>query len=513
MKQLFAQLVEIWTGGTPAQRALGVLSALVVLLGIGGSIYLSTRPDYALLFGNLDPSDASQVVEEVRGAGVPAEVRGGGRDIFVPRQKISEMRMLVSAGGLPQGSGSGWELFDKSTFGVSDFVQNVTFRRALQGALARDIQSFDAVEKATVNITRPKRSAFLSNDQKPKASVIVKVRSGRSLSEENVLAIAHLISGAVEGLDSSDVKVMDSKMRLLSDEGSDGSVAAYGDKLQKLQLQEGENRRKQAQDQLDRMHIKADVRVAAEVEFQQIKQTTETVDPKGTVVEETVENRNSEPATSGIGGEVGTGAKIQDGLSLPSGGGLLSETDEKITSKYAFGKSVRSEDINTPRVKRLSVSLVVHTDHEDRLQEIEDLVKAAVMFDESRSDTLSSMVHEFEVGGGELPLDEDGGASMLPMLLERGVQIVGILGALFLLMKVLRAVDRKRPAVAEKSVDHVEHHRTAASPGSEHEHEPQVKEEPALVPGLEDLVRQSVASDPRAASRVLRTWISGGEVN
>ena len=515
MKQLFSQLSEIWTGGTPTQRMLGLLSGLVVLLGIGGSVYLSTRPDFALLFGNLDPSDASAVVEEVRGAGVEAQVRGGGRDVFVPRESVSEMRMLVSAGGLPRGAGgAGWELFDKSSFGVSDFVQNVTYRRALQGALARDIQSFEAVESASVNITRPKRSAFLSGDRNPKASVIVRTRNGRQLSEENVQAIAHLIAGAVEGLDSSDVKVMDAKMRVLT-EGDDDSLAAHADKQLQFRMREEEVRQRRAQEMLDRMQIKADVRVAAELEFQEIKETSETVDPQTVPLTETVENRSSKPADSGRGGPAGTEAKVKDGLSLPSGDGQIEESDEKITTTYTTSnRVVRSQNINTPKIKRLSVSLVVHQDHGERLAEIEDLVKAAVAFDESRNDTLRSMVHDFETALDETPVEEEGGTALLEMMLERGVQVIGILGALLLLLKILKSVDRK-PSVA-----------TSQHPGNASEQatmeavaraeQARVAEEQEVVATpitLNDIVRDTVSADPRAANRVLRTWINGGEFN
>ena len=120
-------------------------------------------------------------------------MRNDGRDVYVPRAQVSELRMLVSADGLPRGGGRGWELFDTSSFGVSDFVQNVNYRRALQGALERDIGSFDAIEAASVNISTPQRSPFLGDEIAPKASVMVRVRPGRSLAAQNVQAITHLV--------------------------------------------------------------------------------------------------------------------------------------------------------------------------------------------------------------------------------------------------------------------------------------------------------------------------------
>ncbi len=508
MKQLLSQFGGILTGGTPAQRLLAVLSALVVLLGMGGSVYLATRPDYALLFGSLDPADAAAVVEEVRGAGVSAEVRDGGRSVYVPRQDVSEMRMLVSAAGLPRGSGSGWELFDDSSFGVSNFVQNVTFRRALQGALARDIASFDAVEKASVNITAAQRSPFLDQDSPPKASVIVHARAGRKLTEENVRAITHFVSGAVEGLDPDNVRVMDSQGRLLTEgEKEPGAVAA--DNLLAYRLREEEVRRKRAQELLDSKQIKADVRIALDAEFQQIKETSEKLDPKGPVLSETVESRSVTPAAARTGGPAGTEAKIAEGAGAAAAASGGVEKDETITTEYGQSRTVRSQETNTPKILRLGVSMILHPDHQSQLTEIEELIKAAVMFDEQRGDTFRSLVHAFAPPESEaLPADE-GGMLFLPMILERSVQVLGILGALFLLFKILKSAERRAPRPAgRRAAGDAE----AAPLPRAAQVETSGATAPASLP-LHDAIKATVEHDPGAATRVLRTWLRGEDLN
>ncbi|MBI4880489.1 MAG: flagellar M-ring protein FliF [Planctomycetes bacterium] len=509
MKQLLSQFGGILTGGTPAQRVLAALSALIVLLGIGGSVYLATRPDYALLFGSLDPADAAAVVEEVRGAGVSAEARDGGRSVYVPRQQVSEMRMLVSAAGLPRGTGSGWELFDDASFGMSNFVQNVTFRRALQGALARDIASFDAVEKASVNITAGQRSPFLDDDSPPKASVIVHTRSGRKLSEENVRAIAHLVSGAVESLDPGDVRVMDAQGHLLT-EGEKDPGAAAADNLLAYRLREEDVRRKRAQEMLDSKQIKADVRIALDAEFQQIRETSEKLDPKGPVLSETVESRSVSPAASRTGGPAGTEAKIAEGADAVAAASGGVEKDETVTTEYGQSRTVRSQETNTPKILRLGVSMILHPDHQSQLAEIEELVKAAVMFDEQRGDTFSSMVHAFAPPEEAAPVADEGGMSYLPMILERAVQVLGILGALFLVFKILRTAERRtpRPAPGRRASAEAE---AALAPRGLQAEAPGLAAQAALP--LHDAIKATVEHDPGAATRVLRTWLRGEDLN
>ncbi len=502
MKELWRQLVAIWSGGTPSQRVMASLSGVVAVVGVVASIYLATRPDFALLFGNLEPTDAAMIVEQVRDAGVVADVRDGGRSVYVPRDRVSEMRMNASAGGLPRGGNEGWELFDNSTFGVSDYVQNINYRRALQGELARNIESFEAVERAAVNISRPKRSPFVGDDTRPKASVIVHTRGSRTLSAENVRAITHLVSGAVEGLPADEVRVVDGRGRLLTDGESD-TLAAAADKQLEFRVREEEVRRERAQAMLDRMQIKADVRVAVEVEFQNIRETSELFEPKGTVLSETVQSRTMKPAGSSAG-PAGTEAKIS-GVAASSGGPMpTEENDETTTTTYGTGRRVTSQDIQSPRVRRLAVSLVVHADHNDRLSEIEELVKAAVLFDETRDDQLRSMVHEFTVGDVvEAPVDE-GVPWIVQVVLERVVQVAGVLGALFLLFRMLRGAESKR--VAREAVASIP---SPTSALAAERVEPEAVEEIFSGASLKESVRSTIESDPGTATRVLRSWLKG----
>ncbi|MFG0320472.1 MAG: flagellar basal-body MS-ring/collar protein FliF [Planctomycetota bacterium JB042] len=509
MKDLLDQLASIWTGGSPTQRALAVLSAVVVALGVGSSVYLSTRPDFALLFGNLEPSDAAEVVERVRGAGVEARVEDGGRSVYVPREQVAEIRMVVSAAGLPRGGARGWELFDDSAFGVSEFVQNVNLRRALEGELARSIRSFDAIDDATVKISAPRRSPFVGDERKAKASVVIDPRAGRQIGLENVRAIEHLVSGAVEGLEIDQVRVLDTRGRVLSQTHEDPLAAAASTQMDYRLKREAE-RRRTAQEMLDRMGVVADVRVALELDFQQVSETSEKFDPTGTVLSETLDNSSTRPATVSNGGPAGAEAKI-DGESLPSSASALTEeTKETITSTYGVGKTVRSQQRLAPEVRRISVSLVVQKEFEDRMAEIVDQVKAAVGFVEGR-DVVKSMAHDFKLPEAEEVVETAPESTLVRDVAERGIQLLGILGALYLVLRILKTIERReRPATpaapaAEATASAGETARPAAAAAAD--------AAPLESPRVEDLVRQSVERDPAAAARVLRGWLHEGDPN
>lgn len=504
MKELVEQLKTIWTDGTASQKAFAMLSGVVVVCGLSASVFLATRPDFALLFGNLDPSDASQVVEAVRATGVEVEVRDGGRSIFVPRAAVAETRMTVSAQGLPRGGSKGWELFDGSAFGVSEFVQNINLRRALEGELARTIRSFDSVSEAQVKISAARRSPFVGDDRPAKASVVITPRSGRELGAENVSAIEHLVAGAVEGLGPDNVRVIDTRGRVLSRPHEDPMTAVASTQMD-YRLKQEADRRRTAQEMLDRMGVQADVRVALEMDFQQVNETSEKYDPTGTVTSETIDNKSSMPAAVVKGGATGASAIVDGNNVLPASSGTTEETEETITSTYSVGKTVRSQQRITPQITRISVSLVVHEEHQERMNEIEEQVKAAVGYVDGR-DVIRSMAHAFKAPEVvEAPVEE-GGPGLMSMILERVVQILGILGALYLVLRILRTVEKRQeaPVADGDGLDVM----VGAAAG-----EPEFETPQADSPKVEDLVRVSVEQDPAGAARILRGWLHEGEPN
>ena len=533
MKQLLQQVGSIWSEGTPTQRFLGGLSLLVVAVGLWAAVYLSTRPDYALLFGNLEPADAAQVVDVVEGTGVRVDVRAGGRSVFVPREQVAEMRMRVSSAGLPRGSGTGWELFDKSSFGVSDFEHSVMYRRALEGELSRSISTFEAVDSARVSITKPKRSPFVSSNRVAKASVVVRTMHSRELSRDNVAAIRHLIAGAVEGLEPNRVSVLDTRGKVLSEPESDSLTAGAGNQVE-LQQQVESYLVEKAQAMLDQVGVRAVVQVALDLDFQQMRKTSEIYEPEGRVLSETIQSNSSKPASIASEGPVGAESKIDGGLALASGATPPSESNEEtIKTEYTIGRTVKSEENTAPNVRRMTVSMFLHQDHDASLAKIENLVKTAVGFDPARGDQMESMTIDFGEVAVEEPVAEDPGAPGWMWMVERGIQVLGVLGALFILFRALRSTDRaavarRRGAAPARQGDPALAGVDLGQPGATFDPSTLTEEQRVAAgipvgvgaegadgaPGtLRDVIRTSVESDPTAATRVLRNWLREGNPN
>lgn len=507
MKDVLFQLQAIWKNASGAQRAFGVLGIAVLAFGLSFAVWMSSRPDMALLFGNLDEADAGAIVDKVRQAGVAAEIRQNGRAVFVPRESIAEMRMLVSKDGVPNGGAKGFELFDQSDFGVSDFEQNVKLLRALQGELAKSIMGFDAIESAKVSISRPKRSAFASRDQKAKASVLVGLRSGRSLSRENVRAIVNLVCGAVEGLEARSVAVVDHEGRVLSDT-TDDSVASQANTQFDLRQREEEYLSAKAQEQLDRIGVKADVRVACDMDFQNVRETQERYSPEDrAILSEKTESKTSKSGSGNPGGTTSANAQLQQENTLGASGETSEETEESGAAHFVPSKTLRSSEQAGARVSRLSVSLVLHKDHDAERQQIEEIVKRAVGFDESRTDSITTIVREFTAVEDPMETIDPGGSALVPMLLERGVQVLGILGALFIVLKIVKSAQSTRStAVAASAQGGAQ----AAAPVPVDE---ESEEDIADLFKLRERVNQSVTTNPVTAARVLREWLRDGGNN
>jgi len=218
---------EVWQRAPLPQRVL-LLVVLAACVAAGGLlIHWARQPKMALLYSRLDPQEAASIVEKIRDADVPYELKGGGTAVYVPEDKVYSLRLSLASQGLPAGGHEGYRLLDEEKIGASPFSQRVTYIRAVAGELARTIEMIDGVAAAKVHIAQPAPSLFGGPESKTKASVALKLRGGGRLAPESVSAIVHLVAGSVEGLDPANVVVADSAGELLSgkvnDEMADGA--------------------------------------------------------------------------------------------------------------------------------------------------------------------------------------------------------------------------------------------------------------------------------------------------
>ena len=215
LTQLGQHLLSIWKQLGLNQRITIVTATAVVFVGLAAMAFWSSRPDFALLYGKLDDGEASKIVAALDESKIPYQARGS--SIYVPSDKVYQVRMQMASKGIPRGDGVGFEIFDKANFGISDFVQRANYTRAVQGELARTISQLDQIESARVMIVMPENRLVIDNGRKPTASVFVRVRGNGPLAASAVNSIRFLVANSVEGLQVNNVSVVDNLGNVLSE--------------------------------------------------------------------------------------------------------------------------------------------------------------------------------------------------------------------------------------------------------------------------------------------------------
>jgi flagellar M-ring protein FliF len=200
----------------PRQLATIVLMAAAVVAGVVGFSRWQRDASMKPLYAGLSPEDASAIVQKLREGGVDYKISDNGSGVLVPEDKVAELRLEMAGQGLPKTGRIGFEIFDKTNFGITDFAEHVNYRRALEGELERSVMAISEVQQARVHVTLPKDSVFTDAREPAKASVLVGLRPGTRLSSANVIAITNLVSSAVEGLSPESVSVVDTNGNLLS---------------------------------------------------------------------------------------------------------------------------------------------------------------------------------------------------------------------------------------------------------------------------------------------------------
>lgn len=328
----------------------------------------SQQPDMQVLFANLTAEDAGAIVEKLKETKVPYEVGAGGASILVPSAQVHDLRLQLAGQGLPHGGGVGFELFDRTTVGMSEFVQKLNYRRALQGELARTISQMPEVERARVHLAVPERRLFSAEQDKTRASVVLSLRRGGALSKTQVQGIVHLVASSVEGLQPQNVTIVDGHGRLLSEAADDGPTRLSGSQHEYQRSLE-----KDVESRIQTMleHIvgtgKAVVRVSSVLDFRQVELTEERFDPNGQVVRSEQRNQEKSSGTSGVAGGVpGVGSNVPSGQQAPppSQSSSNSTQSKNETLNYEISRTVSRIIEPTGTIKKLSVAVLVDGTYE-----------------------------------------------------------------------------------------------------------------------------------------------------
>jgi flagellar M-ring protein FliF len=358
-------------------------------------VYFTNQEDYRVLFSNLAGDDAASIVTKLKDKKIPYQISPSGDIISVPSGKVSELRLELAASGLPHGGGVGFEIFDSKTLGATEFEQQLNYRRALQGELARTINSLDEIQQSRVHIALPKESLFIDQQRKPTASVTVKLKSGRKLKQPQIEGIGHLVASSIEGLSPDDVMIVDSQGNILSKGQGDSKLARLSSSQIEYQRGMEKDMANQIQTMLESVvgQSKAVVRVNADLDFRITEKTEEIYDSESPVVRST--QKQTDRST---GSGKGSG-------SITSIGPEKEKMDE--TVNYEINRTVSKTVMPVGEIKKLSIAVLVDgiyqkndkgiASYQERpkkeLESLEDLVRKTSGFNAQRGDqvVVSSM--------------------------------------------------------------------------------------------------------------------------
>jgi flagellar M-ring protein FliF len=416
MEEIKKNLLALWKGLSPQRRVSLIGSFLLSLAVLSAVVYFASKPRLTLLYGGLAPAEAGKVTDYLDQKKISYDVTDGGRAIEVPAQEVYAARMGLAAQGIPtqSDSGVGFELFDKPTFGESDFMQRANYYRALQGELARTIKQLDEVQNARVLIVVPEDKLFGQDHQDAKASVFVQLQPGRSLTGSQLQAIRFLVANGVEGLQPEHVAVIDSNGRAMADSDT-GSVNGDGQvtgKERQARADLEQYLEQKAQSMLDQVlgPGQAVVRVASEIDYSALQETSERYDPKNSAIKTETSTTESSTTQSASGGNgAGVAANSSASGSSSDGGKSNDEKKEDTSNTYEVSKTVDTKSIGAGAIKRLTIALMLNQRKTttgtgatatskpaprtpQEIAEIENIVKAAVGFTNSdtRQDTIAT---------------------------------------------------------------------------------------------------------------------------
>jgi flagellar M-ring protein FliF len=455
--------------------------ALLAGAAFYGFSYWHRESDFRPLYTSLPPEDAGAVVQKLKEMGSEYRVSDGGGTVLAPSARVAELRLEMARAQLPRAGRIGFELFDKTNLGATDFAEQVNYRRALEGELERSVSSLASVEQARVHITFSKESVFLDTQTPAKASVLLKLGVGARMTPQNIAAITHLVSSAVEGLLPDAVSVMDMQGNLLNrphspaseSDGVSDTVTEYRQQIERDLLRKIEST---LQPLLGAGRYQAGVSVECDLTSGEVNE--ELLDPTKSVM---LASQRSEDSSANLAsaGVPGTASSLPRAAPRTTalGAGLQRKT-ENIT--FQSSRTVRRTRIPQGVVRRVSVSVLLDQDvrwekngnalrrvldapSPEKMKAIRDLVAGLVNLQAERGDQVVVETLAFEStlkappppspttpapsvpGGWPIPVPEK---YKRVVLLGAGALAILVLVVAVVLFVVMRKRRRRRKAAA-----------------------------------------------------------------
>lgn len=502
----------------------GVFIALILLM------VSSSTSDFAVLYSSLPPEDAGRIVEYLKESGVKYKLSSGGSTVMAPSDRVYELRMELASKGFPQGAGAGFELFDKTNFGATDFTQKVNYTRALQGELARTIMALNPVELARVHIVIPEERLFSEQQRPTTASIVLKLKPGTYILDAQVRGVVNLVASAVQGLSPEFITVVDTDGNMMWRGG--GASTAQGPSTGAMTTAQLEAKMSFEQEMQRRVETmldralgigKAVVRVYADINFDSTERASEIYQPVAgglgiPIAEQTTEEqrRSDGPA---VGGVAGTPSNVEGYPIVTGAAGSKSDyTRTDRTINYEVSKVVEKAVIAPGKVERISVAAMVDgVLTQDKQETIKQVISAAVGIRTERGDEIAVTGMEFARGASDIDLSEaeaDAAKIDRRAFIMRLVKILApiILGLLVLIfaLSFLRFL-RSRPDYAPEQavgrrVDEVlaQELPPVALSAEQQKARDDEKRRAEVRQSVENLAR----TKPQDAAKILETWMA-----
>jgi len=460
-------------------------------------------PSYETLYTGLEPTEAGEVVSKLKEEKVSYRLENGGTTIAVPRSDIYDVRLRLASEGIPRTGNMGYEIFDKTNLGMTEFLQKVNYRRALEGELAKSISGIRGVKSARVHIVIPETRLFRETQQDATASVVLALGGAGGLSAQQVEGIVYLISASVEGLSPDNVTILDSAGRMLSARKFGNDMGALTSSQLEIRKQVESYLEAKAQSMVDPVvgNGKAVIKVSADLNFEQVEQTIENYDPDNLSVrsEERVTESSSETPDPQAAGKT------------------VSNSSENTVTNYEVNRTIQHVVNSVGNIDRLWVSILVDGTYknvegtdgvtrefqprgQDDLNRIANIVKGAIGFDSDRDDVIKIETAPFAQENLDYSEPFFTNQRIDDWLRIGGRLLMGFLAVMIFLKlrKWIMGIMEEQKILAK---------RRAAEREAQRKREellPRIQKEPKLVDHIKDIAKEK----PEEIAKVVKTMMS-----
>lgn len=384
MNEFFQKMLEIWNNFSSGKKTAIIASIAVLGLSILLVSFLSGQKNYKVLYSELDAKTASKVTSNLKESGIPYKLKNGGKTVLVPKEQVYQTRLNIAGENILDYE-VGYEIFDETKLGMTDFVQKVNYSRALEGELIRTIESLKDVRQARVHLTMPEDKLFKEDQTEPKASVMIDIAGSRDLKGRKLEGVINLVAGSVDGLKRDRVFIVDNNGNYLSKKTNQAGVGGWGLTEQQLDMKKNieDYLSRKAESMLGKVYGYNNiiVQVDASMDFSKIEKTTESYDPDSQVIRS--EEISSKNCTNADGS---------------------TENQENSVTNYEINKTIKKfVDKNKASIEKLTVSAFLNGEYEktddgnreytpleqNEIAQAESIIKNAVGYQENRGDSIS----------------------------------------------------------------------------------------------------------------------------